>query len=169
MQPLSALTVAIVDGSGVRVYDKHGDILDAGKIVVGTAADAFGLAEPDVGNASKVKAAFVIHDNEVKADKVSGTIAVIDQSQSQLTVTVVNDSFSGDVCVDTKDAIIYILAVVDGKMVSKEISIINLEVGMLIDAYVQDTGLSCQLAEVVLAADPLAATPAGSTLLVTGN
>ena len=81
----------------------------------------------------------------------------------------VSDSFSGDVCVDTKDAIIYILAVVDGKVVSKEISIINLEVGMLIDAYVQDTGLSCQLAEVVLVADPLTATPAGSTLLVTGN
>ena len=169
VQPLSALTVAVVDGSGVRVYDKHGDIIDAGKIVVGTAADAFGLAEPDVGNASKVKAAFVILDNDVKADKVSGTISVIDQAQSQLTVTVVSDSFSGDVCVDTKDAIIYILAVVDGKVVSKEISIINLEVGMLIDAYVQDTGLSCQLAEVVLVADPLTATPAGSTLLVTGN
>lgn len=169
VQPLSALTVAVVDGSGVRVYDKHGEVINAGKIVVGTAVDAFGLAKPDVDNASKVKAAFVILDNEVKADKVSGTIAVIDQSQSQLTVTVVNDSFSGDVCVDTKDAIIFILAVVDGKVVSKEISIINLEVGMRIDAYVQDTGLSCQLAEVVLVADPLAATPAGSTLLVTGN
>ena len=169
VQPLSALTVAVVDGSGVRVYDKYGDVIDAGTILVGTAADAFGLAEPDVDNASKVKAAFVILDNEEGADKVSGTIAVIDQNQSQLMVTVVNDSFSGDICVDTKDAIIYILAVVDGKVVSKEISIFNLEVGMRIDAYVQDNGLSCQLAEVVLVADPLAVTPIGATLLVTGN
>jgi len=169
VQPLSALTIAVVNGSGVRVYDKYGDVIDAGTILVGTAADAFGLAEPGVDNASKVKAAFVILDNEEGADKVSGTIAVIDQTQSQLTVTVVNDSFSGDVCVDTKDAIIYILAVVDGKVVSKEISIFNLEVGMRIDAYVHDNGLSCQLAEVVLVADPLAVTPVGATLLVTGN
>jgi hypothetical protein len=169
VQPLSALTVAIVDGSGVRVYDKYGDVVDAGTIVVGTGIDVFGLAEPDVDNASKVKAAFVILDNEERADKVSGTIAAISQSESQVTVSVVNDSFSGDVCVDTKDAIIFILAMVDGKVVSKEISIINLEVGMRIDAYVQDTGLSCQLAEVVLVADPLAVTPVGATLLVTGN
>ena len=54
-------------------------------------------------------------------------------------------------------------------MMSKEISIINLEVGMRIDAYVEDTGLSCQLAEVVLVADPLAVTPIGATLLVTCN
>ena len=45
----------------------------------------------------------------------------------------------------------------------------ELKVGMRIDAYVQDAGLSCQLAEVILVADPLAITPTGATLLVTGN
>ena len=37
----------------------------------------FGLALPDLGSVDNVKAAFVIYDNKVAADTVSGTIAGI--------------------------------------------------------------------------------------------
>lgn len=170
LQPLSALTVALVEGSGVRVFNKYGDVVTgAESIFVGTDIDAFGLVEHGVTIAEKAKAAFVIIDNQGKDDKISGVIAAINQAESQLTVTVVNDTFSGDVCVDATDSIIFILAIVDGKAVSKEISMMNLEADMPVDIYGQDDGLACVAADVVLVAEPLELTPVGTAPLVTGN
>ena len=109
-------------------------------------------------------------DNDAKDDKISGTIAAINKTESQITVTVVNDSFSGDVCVDVKETIMFELAIVDGKVVSKEITISELLVDMNIDVYGQNNGLPCSVAaDVILVADPLVVAPAGTTLLVTGN
>ena len=170
IQPLTltALTVALVEGSGVRVFDKYGEIVSAAdSIFVGTAIDAFGMAQPDI---SKVKAAFIIVDNAVKADKISGTIFDVPETGSQITVLTDNyNGMSGEVCVETKDAIIFILAIVDGKVVSKEITIANLVNGMPIDVYGEDDGLGCVAADAILVAEPLAVAPVGASLLVTGN
>ena len=174
IQPLtlSALTVALVEGSGVRVFDKNGDVVSADTIVVGTDVDAFGMAQPDISTVGKVKAAFIIIDNDEKDNKVSGTIAAITKTESQITVAAVDyNGFDGDVCVDIDidETIIFILAVVDGKVVSKEITINELTVDMPIDVYGQDDGLSCVAADVILVAEPLAVSPVGAVRLVTGN
>lgn len=169
IQPLTIteLVIALVEGSGVRVFDKNGDEVSADSIVVGTATDVFGLAIPDIATVSKVKAAFVIVSDEVKADKLSGTIAAVNEAESQLTVLATIGDTTGDVCVDTTDAIIFILAIVDKKVVTKEILISNLHVDMLIDVYGEDDGSSCVAADVILVAEPFATTPVET--LVTGN
>ena len=172
IQPLTlaALTVALVEGSGVRVFDKNGNIVKAETIVVGTDVDVFGKAEPDLSTVSKVKMAFGIIDNDEIDNKISGTIAAINKTESQITVTAVNyNGFDGDVCVDINETIILILGIVDKKVVAKEITINELQIEMPIDVYGQDNGLSCVAADVILVAQPLAVTPASATLLVTGN
>ena len=172
IQPLTltALTVALVEGSGVRVFDKNGDVVNAETIVVGTDVDVFGLAQPDIATVTDVKAAFVIIDNDVNDKKISGTIAAINKTESQITVTAVNyNGFNGDVCVDINETIIFILGIVDKKVVTKEITINELQVDMPIDVYGQDNGLSCISADVILVAEPLVVAPIGAALLVTGN
>ncbi len=170
IQPLTVteLAIALVEGSGVRVFDKNGDEVSADSIIIGTNANVFGLAMPDIATVSKVQAAFVVINNDVKTDKLSGTIVAVNEAEAQLTVFATRGDTTADVCVDTTDAIILILAVVDGKVVTKEISIGDLHVDMLIDVYGEDDGSSCVAADVILVANPLAA-PLGATLLVTGN
>lgn len=169
IQSLTALAVSLVDGSAVRVFDKNGTEVKTDLIVVGSAVDVFGLAMPDVHSAEKIKAAFVIINNDVKDNKISGTIAAINKDKSQITVTVVSDVFSGDVCVDVKQAALFILDIVDGKVVSKEISINELQADMLIDVYGQAKDMGCVLADVVLLAQPLAVTPVAASLFVRDN
>jgi len=169
IQPLTIteLAIALVEGSGVRVFDKNGDEVPADSIIIGTKTDVFGLSMPDIATVSKVQAAFVIINNEVKADKLSGTIAAVNEADSQLTVLATIGDTTGDVCVDTTDAIIFILAIVDKKVVTKEISISNLHVDMLIDVYGENDGSSCVAADVILVAEPFATTPVET--LVSGN
>lgn len=81
----------------------------------------------------------------------------------------VTGTFSGDVCVDTNNAIIFILAIVDGKVVSKEITFDDLQENMSVDIYGKDDGLGCVAADVILVAEPLEVTPVGTAILVTGN
>jgi hypothetical protein len=169
IQPLTIteLAIALVAGSGVRVFDKNGDEVSADSIIVGTNTDVFGLSMPDIATVSKVQAAFVIINNEVTADKLSGTIAAIDEAGSQLTVLADVGDITGDICVDTADAIIFILAIVDKKVVTKEILISNLQVEMLIDVYGEYDDLGCVAADVILVAEPFATIPVET--LVTGN
>jgi len=166
VQPID---VSLVDGSGVRVFDKYGTNVGAGEIAVDSAVVVFGLVQQvSIDGVADVKAAFVIIDNDIKRDKVSGTIAAINKDESQITVTVDSDTFTGDVCVDVNEAILFILGIDEGKVVSKEITINELTVGMLIDVYGQDSGLTCSVAAgVVLVAEPIVVTPA-TALLVTG-
>ncbi|MCK5395088.1 MAG: DUF4382 domain-containing protein, partial [Gammaproteobacteria bacterium] len=156
--PDTALTISLVEGSGVRIFDKFGKEVSAGTIDAGKHVDVFGLVMPE----AKVKAAFVIVDNNERSDKTAGTIAAInDDSQ----ITVLTDTVGGtaDVCVDVTDAIIFKLGVVDGKVVTQEILFSELSEGMTIDVYGQDDGLGgCIAADVVLVADPLAV-PLGAT------
>ncbi len=164
------LTVSLIDGSGVRVFDKYGAEVSTDAIVVDKGIVVFGLASPDLASVTDVKAAFVIIDNDAKDDKVSGTITAINATESQITVAVVNDTFSGDVCVDVNAATMFKLGFVDGKVVTEEITFTALHVDMLIDVYGQNTSLICSVAaNVVLVAEPLAVAPVGATLLVTGN
>lgn len=168
--PLTSLLVSLVDGSGVRVFDKSGNQVSETNIVASTDVDVFGLAVPDPINASAVKAAFVIIDNTVKADQVSGAIAAINLGDSQLTISVVSDTFSGDVCVDTASTLIFELDVVDGKVVNQEITINELETGMSIAAFGHDDGSACMPVDVVLVqSQPVVVDPGASTLLVSGN
>jgi hypothetical protein len=170
IQPLTALLVSLIDGSGVRVFDKNGNQVSETNIVASTDVDVFGLAVPDLINASAVKAAFVIIDNTVKADQVSGDIAAINLGDSQLTISVVSDTFSGDVCVDTGSALIFELDVVDGKVVNQEITINELETGMSIVAFGHDDGSACMPVDVVLVqSQPVVVDPGASTVLVSGN
>ncbi len=169
IQPLTALTVSLVDGSGARVFDKNGTVVNANVIVAGSAVDVFGLAIPDIISVAKVKAAFVIVDNNVVDNKISGTIAAINIADSQLTVTTVNGAFSGDVCVDVKLADLFLLGIVDGKVVSNETTIDKLQLDMPVDAYAQDKGLSCAIAKVVLVSQPLAVSPVAASLFVTDD
>lgn len=169
IQPLTIteLAIALVEGSGVRVFDKNGDEVPADSIIIGTNTDVFGLSMPDIATVSKVQAAFVIINNEVASDKLSGTIAAIDEVGSQLTVLADMGDTTGDVCVDTADAIIFILAIVDGKVVTKEISINDLQLDMPIDVYGEDDGAGCVAADVILVAEPFASTPVET--LVSGS
>jgi hypothetical protein len=168
IQPLTLLTIALVEGSGVRVFDKLGNIISADNIITGRDVDVFGLAQPDIATVSKVKAAFIIIDTDDKVEKISGTIAAVDEINAQVTVTVQSDTFSGDVCVATTDSIIFILAIVDGKVVSKQITLDQLRAGMLVDAYVNDEIDGCYPADALLVAEPLAVSPA-SAQLFTGD
>jgi len=170
IQPLTIteLAIALVEGSGVRVFDKNGDEVPADSIIIGTNTDVFGLSMPDIATVSKVQAAFVIINNEVASDKLSGTIAAIDEVGSQLTVLADMGDTTGDVCVDTTDAIIFILAIVDKKVVTKEILINNLLIDMPIDVYGEyDDDSGCVDANVILVAEPFASTPVET--LVSGN
>jgi hypothetical protein len=98
------------------------------------------------------QAAFVIYDPANKDDdiKLSGTILQINSSDEQITVTVVDEIFSGDVCVDIKNADLFLLKLVDTNISSQEITIKDLQTGMSVDVYGEDVGKSCLAAEVVL-------------------
>ncbi len=146
--PLTALPVAIADGA--RVFDKKGTVVDSGIIVDGTDIDVFGLAVPDLDNVANVKAAFAIINNDIEEDKLSGVIAGVDVAGKEITVTVVTDVFSGDVCADVEEADMFQLETVADKINTNEISINDLLVGMSVDVYGEDDGLSCLSAEVVL-------------------
>ena len=147
--PGTALSITIAEGA--RVFDAFGTEVGNNSIVDGSDVDFFGLAVPDLSAVEMVSAAFVIVDNDSEADKISGAIVAIDVITSQVTITVVSVSFSGDVCVDVQDADMYLLASVGGSISSTEISIADLEAGMTVDAYGKIVvGQSCMSADVVL-------------------
>jgi len=149
--PLTELTVALAEGA--RIFDVYGTAVSSDNIVDGTDVDVFGLAIPDLVTVSTIKAAFVIFNNDTDADKISGTIADINVVGSEITVTVVTDVFSGDVCADVTDADMFLIKTVTSKIITDEISLNELQIGMSVDVYGEDKGLSCLIANVVLASE----------------
>ena len=161
--PLSPLTVSLVDGSGVRIFNKYGDVVGTDVIDTGTDVDVFGqyMAE------AQLKAAFIIIDNDVNADKISGIIGAISDTGSELTVVTQTGDVTADVCVNINEAILFMLDIFDGKMVTMEITADELTVDMTIDVYGRADGSGCFAADVVLVA-PVSVSPL-KTPLVTGN
>jgi len=148
--PGSALSVSIA--AGARIFDKFGAVITNDKIVNGSDVDVFGLAVPDLVTIDAVKAAFVIADNEVDSEKRSGVIAAIDGVEAELTITVVDGAFSGDVCVNISEADMFLLGIVDGSVSSQEITINDLQLGFSVDIY-SDDDQGCLSADVVLVSE----------------
>ena len=150
--PNTALSVEIT--SGARVFNEYGVEVGAASIVDGTDVDVFGLALPDLLTVTGVKAAFVIVDNDVEDKKASGAIVSIDLLESEITITVVSDPFSGDVCVEVDDAKLFVLTLDGITLGSEEILIGDLKVGMIVDVYGVDVygeeEDDCNSAEVLL-------------------
>lgn len=94
-------------------------------------------------------------------DKTSGTLTAINDGDSginddsEITITVVNELFSGDVCVDVELADMFLLGIFGESITSNEISINDLRVGMSVDVYGEDDGQSCIAAGVLFAYEPL--------------
>jgi len=146
--PQTLLSVAIADGA--RIFDEYGTEASSDIIVIGTDVDVFGLASPDLDTASKVKAAFVIYNNDIENDNISGTIAEIYIDESQILVTVTDGSVTVNKCVDIDTAYMFLLKIVGENIVNEEITINDLQIGMPVDVYGEDEGLSCMSADVVL-------------------
>lgn len=146
--PDTSLNVLLT--AGARIFDKYGNVAASDVLDDGVDVDVFGLAKPDLATVTDVDAAFVIYDEDEKDDKISGTIAAIDTVAGQITVTVVTEGFSGDVCFAVDQALMFLLTEVDDKIISDEIAIDELTVGMSVDVYGEDEGLSCISADVVL-------------------
>ena len=149
--PGSALSVNIA--AGARIFDKFGAVITNDKIVNGSDVDVFGLAMPDLVTIDTIKAAFVIADNEVEPAKQSGVIAAINGTESELTITVVDGLFSGDVCVDVSKADMFLLSIAGDNISSQEITINDLQTGLLVDVYSDDDNVGCLSAEVVLVSE----------------
>jgi hypothetical protein len=146
--PDTSLNVLLT--AGARIFDKFGNIVGSDVLKDGVDVDVFGLALPDLVAITDVDAAFVIYDEINQDDKFSGIIAAIDTVAGQVTVTVDTSSFSGDVCFAVDQALMFLLTEVDDKIVSDEIAIEELAVGMSVDVYAEDEGLGCISADVVL-------------------
>ena len=131
-----------------RVFDKFGMVVTRDNIVDGSDVDVYGLADPDLVAPVTVEAAFVIFDNDDLEDDFSGIINAI--AGSVITVEIDNGSSTTFVCADIKDAIILLLESAGNTSSSEEIAIDQLLIGMSIDVYGEDEGLSCLSAEAVL-------------------
>jgi len=133
--------------AGARIFDKFGNIVGSDVLEDGIDVDVFGLAVPDLATVTDVDAAFAIYDEKEKDNKYSGSIVAIDTVTGQITVTV-TDGY--DACFAIDQAFMFMLTVVDDKIISDEIAIEDLAVGMSVDVYAKDEGLSCASADVVL-------------------
>jgi ribosomal protein L7Ae-like RNA K-turn-binding protein len=149
--PQTALVITLADDAGI--FDEYGMPVVAENIVNGSDVDVFGLAIPDLSTVSGVKAAFVIVDNDVEPEKTSGLIAAINNLKTEITVMVVSELFSGDVCVDITAAKLFLLDIVDQNVSSNEITVNELQPGMSVDVYSDKPDSACLLANVVLASD----------------
>jgi len=146
--PDTSLNVLLT--AGARIFDKFGNVVGSEVLEDGIDVDVFGLAVPDLVTVTDVDAAFVIYDEDDKGEKFSGIIAAIDTVAGQITVSVDTGGFSGDVCFAVDQALMFLLTEIDGKIISDEIAIEDLAVGMSVDVYAEDEGLGCTFADVVL-------------------
>ena len=96
--PHTDLVITLAEGAGI--FDEYGMPVATEYVVNGSDVDVFGLAIPDLSTVSGVKAAFVIVDNDIESEKTSGLIIAINNIETEITITVVSELFSGDVCVD---------------------------------------------------------------------
>ena len=143
--PDTSLSVLLT--AGARIFDKFGNIVGSEVLKDGIDVDVFGLALPDLVTVTDVDAAFVIYDEKEKDNKFSGNIVAIDTVSGQITVTVTGGY---DACFAIDQALMFMLTVVEDKIISDEIAIEDLAVGMSVDIYAEDEGLSCNSADVVL-------------------
>lgn len=148
--PEVSLDVLLADGS--RIFDKFGTQIGSENIVAGSDVDVFGLAIPDLNTVSNVKAAFVIHDDADDNEHLIGTIFAIDGANMEIEVTAV-EPFVGDACAAVASADMFFLASDGVTIISNEIDITGLQVGMKVYVYGEDTGAECFSADVVLASD----------------
>lgn len=148
--PETSLSVLIANSA--RIFDEHGNQLSAASILDGSDVDVFGLALPNLLTVNNVRAAFVIVDNDVEDDKISGNLVAVNVGEEEITVFVVNGSFSGDVCVKVDEADIFLLSTSGDSISSKEIAIDELELGMIVDVYGDDDD-GCMSADVVLVSE----------------
>lgn len=153
--PNTSLTVNITDGA--RIFDRFGTVVAQDKIINGTDVDVFGLAIPDISTVSNVRAAFVIYDNKVESDNISGEIADVYEDESKVWVTVNDGIKTINRCVVTDEAHILLLKIVGVDIVREEIDITDLKIGMFVDVYGDDDddGLACMSADVMLVIDEL--------------
>jgi len=87
-----------------RIFDKFGTVIANDEIVKGSDIEVFGLALPDLTMIDAIKLAFFTADNEVN---------------SEITITVVSGSFSGNVCVDVSEADMFLLSIIDSSVSSQ--------------------------------------------------
>ncbi len=149
--PGTSLTVTIADGA--RVFDRFGTVVTQDKIAIGTDVDVFGLAMPDLSTIDKVKAAFVIYDDNVESVSITGTIADIYGTESKISVTVVDGATTVNKCVAIENAHLLLLKIVGNDIVREEITINDLHIGMVVDVYSDDDDMNCMPADVVLVID----------------
>ena len=145
---LTSLDIRLSDGA--RVFDEHGAIVASDIIVSGSDIDVFGLAMPNINTITEVKAAFVIVGDDNNDKNITGEIVAIDEAESQITVSVVDGDFSGDVCVDTSDAVMLLLTQDEDKITSDAIVFNDLQIGMLADIYGEEDDSACLDANVIL-------------------
>ena len=156
--PETSLTVTIAEGA--RLFDKYGTVLADDKISNGVDVDVFGLAIPDLSTVSKVKAAFVIVNDDFEVGKYTGVISAVNKVDDEITVIIVDGAFvdgafSGDACVDIGDAVLLLLESAGADGSSEEITIDQLLTGMSVDVYGDyENGEACSIsADVVLVTD----------------
>ena len=147
----TALTIGIT--TGARIFDKFGTVIANDEIVNGSDVDVFGLGLPDLATIDTIKAAFVIADNEVDSEKLSGVIAAINGIESEITITVVSGLFSGDVCVDISEANMFLLSIIGDSVSSQEVTINDLQLGLSVDVYSNSENGGCRSADVVLVSE----------------
>jgi hypothetical protein len=145
----AALEVTLAE-DGARIFDKYGNVAGNENIYEGTDVDVFGLASPDLATVKNVKAAFVIYDNDKNNSNITGTIADIYGTASQISVSVVDGQATINECVDVNGAYMFLLKIVGNSIVRQEITINDLKIGMSVDAYGDNSAPSCMSADVVL-------------------
>lgn len=148
---LTTLTVSL-DGYGARVFNKYGEVVDAGEIIECTDVDVFGLAQPDLDSVTDIKAAFVIIDNSIDNRAISGTI--VEKVDNIITVDIGDEIISIFECVDVVDAEMILLSIdeEDGIILS-DITVSDLDIGMSVRVYGENDG-SCIAADFVVAITP---------------
>ncbi|MBE9568130.1 MAG: DUF4382 domain-containing protein [Proteobacteria bacterium] len=144
--PGTLLTATLA--TSARVFDKYGMVVTSDNIKDGSDVDVFGLADPDLVAPATVKAAFAIFDNDDLELNFSGVIVTI--IDTVITVEIDNGSSTTFECADINDARILLLGSAGSSSTSEDIAIDQLLVGMSVDVYGEDEGLSCLTADTVL-------------------
>ena len=144
--PGTLLTATLA--TSARVFDKFGMVVTSDNIKDGSELVVYGMADPDKITPETVKLAFSIFDNDDLEFNFSGVIVEI--IGTVITVEIDNGSSTTFECADINDARILLLGSAGSSSSSEDISIDQLLVGMSVDVYGDDEGLSCLTADTVL-------------------
>ena len=106
---------------------------------------------PDADEADLLRSSFIVLDLDTPVDVLSGVIQEIDLETATLVVTVQD---VGDRCVTAADAAVYRLTETDDALVSEEVTLADLEPGLLAEAFGTDDAEGCFAAQVIFASEP---------------